>query len=188
MTQLVRVQNFLLSSDGFGAGEGQCLEAPFGRATAPVEGGAAANIPADLVGWAFGTASWAGRQEPGGSRGLDDYFTRDYPRNIGAEIMGRNKFTPHRGPWADHPEWTGWWGDNPPFHTPVFVLTHRPRPSLTLEGGNVFHFIDATPQEALNAAREAAGDLDVRIGGGATQTMRALAVASWSSSRFTCLA
>ena len=165
MTQLVRVQNFLLSSDGFGAGEGQCLEAPFGRATAPVEGGAAANIPADLVGWAFGTASWAGRQEPGGSRGLDDYFTRDYSRNIGAEIMGRNKFTPHRGPWADHPEWTGWWGDEPPFHTPVFVLSHHARPSLTL-GDTTFHFIDASPAEALQQAKSAAGGMDVRIGGG----------------------
>ena len=152
MTQLVRVQNFLLSSDGFGAGEGQCLDSPFGRATAPVEGGAAANIPADLVGWAFGTASWAGRQEPGGSRGLDDYFTRDYSRNIGAEIMGRNKFSPHRGPWEDHPEWNGWWGDTPPYDCDVFVLTHHARKPLVMKGGTTFHFVTDGIASALRLA------------------------------------
>ncbi|MGH9044118.1 MAG: dihydrofolate reductase family protein, partial [Acidimicrobiales bacterium] len=92
MSQLLRVQNFSVSIDGFGAGEGQSLEAPFGHADR--RGGVAARLPADLASWAFATASWGGRTEPGGSRGLDDYFTRDFMRNIGAEIMGRNKFGP----------------------------------------------------------------------------------------------
>ncbi|MFE9739257.1 dihydrofolate reductase family protein [Streptomyces sp. NPDC006477] len=155
MGQLLRVQNFNVSSDGFGAGEGQSLERPFGHAD-----------PGEMFSWAGATASWPMRSEPGGSRGLDDYLTRDYPRNIGAEIMGRNKFGPQRGPWQDH-EWRGWWGEEPPFHTPVFVLTHHPRPSFTL-GDTTFHFVDAEPVEVLAMAREAAGDKDVRLGGGAT--------------------
>ena len=97
MSQLLRVQSFCVSTDGFGAGEGQSLEAPFGHAER--RGGRVASLPADLASWAFATASWPNRTEPGGSRGLDDYFTRDFPRNIGAEIMGRNKFGPQRGPW-----------------------------------------------------------------------------------------
>ena len=96
MSQLLRVQNFSVSMDGFGAGHGQSLEAPFGHAES--RGGRVARVPADLVSWAFATASWPNRTEPRGSRGLDDYFTRDFPRNIGAEIMGRNKFGPQRGP------------------------------------------------------------------------------------------
>jgi len=153
MPQLLRVQNFLLSADGFGAGEGQSLERPFGHAD-----------PAALGSWAFATASWPNRTEPGGTRGLDDLFTRDYARNIGAEIMGRNKFGPQRGPWEDL-DWTGWWGDDPPFHTPVFVLTHHHRPSFTL-GDTTFHFLEATPEEALARAKAAAGGRDVRLGGG----------------------
>lgn len=162
MTQLVRVQNFMVSSDGFGAGEGQGLEAPFGHAQE--RGGKVASLPMDLASWAFGTASWNGRTEPGGSRGLDDYIIRDYDRNIGAEIMGRNKFAPQRGPW-ENLDWTGWWGDSPPFHTPVFVLTHHPRPSFTL-ADTTFHFIEASPAAALIQAQEAADGKDVRIGGG----------------------
>lgn len=162
MTQLVRVQNFCVSSDGFGAGLGQGLTAPFG--TAVDQGERTPRLPLDLVSWVMATANWAGRTEPGGTRGLDDRFTRDYDRRIGAEIMGRNKFSPHRGPWADH-EWNGWWGDTPPFHTPVFVLTHHPRPSLTL-ADTTFHFVDATPHEVLERAKDAAHGLDVRIGGG----------------------
>jgi dihydrofolate reductase len=163
MSQLVRVQNFMLSTDGFGAGVGQRLDAPFGDAEAR-DGRAAPQLPAELASWAFATASWAGRTEPGGTRGLDDYFTRDFARNIGAEIMGRNKFGPQRGPWEDH-DWLGWWGDVPPFHTPVFVLTHHLRPSFTL-ADTTFHFIDAPPTEALRQAMEAADGKDVRIGGG----------------------
>lgn len=153
MTQYARVHNFLLSADGYGAGEGQSLERPFGHAD-----------PAELGGWAFATASWPNRTDAGGTRGIDDYFVRDYHRNIGAEIMGRNKFSPHRGPW-ENDDWKGWWGDDPPFHTPVFVLTHYPRPSFTLSD-TTFHFIDATPEEALRQAKAAAEGKDVRIGGG----------------------
>jgi dihydrofolate reductase len=162
MTQLVRVQNFMLSTDGFGAGEGQSLETPFGHAEP--RGGNAPSLPGDLGWWAFATASWPNRTDGGGTRGLDDYFTRDFARNIGAEIMGRNKFGPQRGPWEDH-DWKGWWGDVPPFHTPVFVLTHHPRPSFTL-ADTTFHFIDATPAGALRQAKESAEGRDVRIGGG----------------------
>jgi dihydrofolate reductase len=158
MSQLLRVQNFVVSSDGYGAGEGQTLERPFGHAN-----------PGELMAWAGATASWVNRGDEGGSRGLDDYFTRDFTNNIGAEIMGRNKFGPQRGPWADL-EWEGWWGDVPPFRTPVFVLTHHLRPSITL-ADTTFHFIDATPADALAQAKEAADGKDVRLGGG-VQTLR----------------
>jgi dihydrofolate reductase len=116
--------------------------------------------------WAIATASMPGFSNPGGSRGVDDHFVRDFSYGIGAEIMGRNKFGPQRGPWTDH-EWLGWWGDTPPFHTPVFVLTHHPRPSFTL-ADTTFHFLDAAPQEALERAAAAANGLDVRLGGGPT--------------------
>lgn len=159
MQQLLKVQNFTVSSDGFGAGEGQSLERPFGHAN-----------PGELVAWAFATASFPGRRGPGGTRGLDDHLARDFSHGIGAEIMGRNKFGPQRGPWTDH-EWRGWWGDEPPFHTPVFVLTHHPRPSFSL-GETTFHFVDGTPAEVLEQARAAAGGGDVRLGGGA-QSIRA---------------
>jgi dihydrofolate reductase len=152
---MLKVQCFGVSRDGYGAGEGQSLERPFGHAD-----------PGELFAWAGATASWPHRGEPGGSRGLDDYFTRDMPRGVGAEIMGRNKFSPYRGPWEDH-EWDGWWSDEPPFHTPVFVLTHHPRPSLT-RSDTTFHFTDATPADALRQATAAAGGLDVRLGGGVT--------------------
>jgi dihydrofolate reductase len=155
VNQLLRVQNFNVSRDGFGAGEHQSIERPFGHAD-----------PGDMFAWAGATASWPMRTDPGGSRGLDDYFTRDYARNIGAEIMGRNKFGPQRGPWHDH-DWRGWWGGEPPFHTPVFVLTHHTRPSFTL-GDTTFHFVDADPAPVLDRARDAAQGKDVRLGGGAT--------------------
>ncbi|NEK86503.1 deaminase [Blastococcus saxobsidens] len=154
MPQLLRVQNFTVSSDGFGAGEGQSLERPFGHAD-----------PGALMSWAGATASWPNRTDPGGSRGLDDYFTRDFAHGIGAEIMGRNKFSPHRGPHA--PDWLGWWGEEPPFHTPVFVLTHHPRPSFTLSD-TTFHFVEGEPATVLEQAKEAAQGKDVRLGGGAT--------------------
>lgn len=159
MQQLLRVQNFTVSADGYGAGEGQSLERPFGHAD-----------PNDLLAWAIDTASWPGRTEPGGSRGLDDYLTRDFSHGIGAEIMGRNKFGPQRGPWSDH-DWLGWWGDEPPFRTPVLVLTHHPRPSFTL-AGTTFHFATGDPADVLARARAAADGRDVRLGGGA-QTIRA---------------
>ncbi|MBQ0867297.1 dihydrofolate reductase family protein [Streptomyces smyrnaeus] len=162
MSQLLRVQNFTVSSDGFGAGEGQSLEKPFGHAD-----------PGTLLAWAFATDHPpVSRSGPAGSRGLDDYFTRDHPRNIGAEIMGRNKFGPQRGPWQDH-EWQGWWGDEPPFHTPVFVMTHHKRPSFTLSD-TTFHFVDDDPATVLARAKEAAQGRDVRLGGGATTIRRFL--------------
>ena len=112
------------------------------------------------------------RADSGGSRGLDDYFTRDFPRNIGAEIMGRNKFGPQRGPWQDH-EWQGWWGEEPPFHTPVFVMTHHPRPSITLSD-TTFHFVEGAPADILAQAREAAQGKDVRLGGGVSSVRQFL--------------
>lgn len=161
MTQLARVHNFFLSADGYGAGVGQSLETPFGTVSPP--DGRELSLPADVGGWAFATASWV-YSDGTGSRGLDDYIVRDFHRNIGAEIMGRNKFGPQRGPWTDL-EWNGWWGEEPPFHTPVFVLTHHVRPSITLSD-TTFHFIDASPADALQQAKEAADGKDVRVGGG----------------------
>jgi len=150
----VRVHNFSVSLDGFGTGEGQSLEAPFGHAHGR------------LMEWFFATRTFhAMHGEPGGGTGVDDAMASNWGPGIGAEIMGRNKFGPQRGPWADE-EWKGWWGDEPVFRTPVFVLTHHPRPSIEMKGGTTFHFIDASPPEALEIAREAAGGLDVRIGGG----------------------
>lgn len=157
--QLLRVQNFMLSTDGFGTGGGQSVERPFGHAD-----------PAELASWAGATAHWPGRTDPGGTRGLDDYFTRDFHTNIGAEIMGRGKFGPQQGPWEDL-QWQGWWGEEPPFRTPVFVLTHHVRPSITLSD-TTFHFIDADPHEALRQAKVAADGKDVRLGGG-VKTVRA---------------
>lgn len=152
----VRVHNFSVSLDGFGTGEGQQLDAPFGHAGHR------------LMEWAFETRTFREmgfHGESAGSRGVDNAFASQWSLGIGAEIMGRNKFGPQRGPWEDQ-EWRGWWGENPVFHTPVIVLTHHPRPTLKMEGGTTFHFLDADPVSALERARELAGDLDVRIGGG----------------------
>ena len=153
MAQLVRVHNFNVSSDGYGSGVGQSLERPFGHAD-----------PAALFSWSGATAHAPTRTEPGGTYGLDDYCTRDFRNNIGAEIMGRNKFGPQRGPW-ENLDWEGWWGEEPPFHTPVFVLTHYERPSIS-RGETTFHFLDASPKDALARAFAAAEGKDVRIGGG----------------------
>lgn len=162
----VRVHNFSVSLDGFGAGEGQSVEAPFGHAGTR------------LHEWFFPTRTFLGfhytQGGSGGTTGVDDAFARGWATGIGVEIMGRNKFGPQRGPWDDE-EWKGWWGDNPPFHTPVYVLTHHPRPSIEMQGGTTFHFIDANPAEALAVARESAGGLDVRIGGGPSTIRQFLA-------------
>lgn len=160
---LVRVHNFGVSLDDFGTGEGQTLEQPFGHAGHRL-----------LEGF-LGTRTFnAIHGGTGGTNGIDEAFAGRWAKGIGAEIMGRNKFGPQRGPWLDD-EWFGWWGDNPVFHTPVVVLTHHPRPSLLMEGGTTFHFIDASPAEALALAKEAAGDLDVRIGGGPSTVRQFLA-------------
>jgi dihydrofolate reductase len=159
----VRVHNFAVSLDGFGTGAEQRLDAPFGHAGQR------------LMSWFFGTRTFRGMQgAEGGSAGIDEAFASAWGPGIGAEIMGRNKFGPERGPWSDD-EWKGWWGDNPPFHTPVFVLTHYPRPPIEMDGGTTFHFVDAKPAEALALAREAAGGLDVRIGGGVATVRQFLA-------------
>jgi dihydrofolate reductase len=150
----VRVHNFAVSLDGYGTGEGQSLEMPFGHAQEK------------LMKRFFGTRFFHQMHgEPGGSAGVDEAFASSWGPGIGAEIMGRNKFGPQRGPWTDE-EWKGWWGDDPPFHTPVFVLTHYPRPSIEMQGGTTFHFLDASPAEALAEARKSAPGLDIRIGGG----------------------
>ncbi|MCU1495925.1 MAG: dihydrofolate reductase, partial [Acidimicrobiaceae bacterium] len=161
--QRVRVHNFSVSLDGFGTGDGQTRDAPFGHAGTK------------LHEWFFPTRTFREMcGESGGTTGVDDAFASNWSPGIGAEIMGRNKFGPQRGPWLDE-EWKGWWGDNPPFHTPVFVLTHHSRPSIEMKGGTTFHFIDASPAEALQVAREASGGLDVRIGGGVSTICEFLA-------------
>jgi dihydrofolate reductase len=159
----VRVHNFSVSLDGFGTGDGQSLDAPFGHAGNR------------LHEWFFTTRSFRAMQgEPAGSMGVDEAFASQWGPGIGAEIMGRNKFGPQRGPWPDE-HWRGWWGESPPFHTPVFVLTHHARPPVELDGGTTFHFLDAGPAEALAEAREAAHGLDVRIGGGPSTVREFLA-------------
>lgn len=159
---LTRVQHFAISLDGFATGEGQSREAPFGSAGER------------LHEWMFATRyGKAMLGEPGGTRGVDDALLQLFHQGVGAEVMGAGKYG-YPG-WHDDPEWQGWWGPNPPFHTPVFVLTHHTRPPLELAGGTTFHFLDTTPQEALEAAREAAGGLDVRIGGGPTTVREFLA-------------
>jgi dihydrofolate reductase len=151
----VRVSAFSVSLDGFAAGPGQDLQHPFG-------------VGADAVpAWLRQTKMFHDMiGQPGGTTGIDDDVARSSMENIGAWIMGRNMFGPVRGSWPDY-EWKGWWGANPPYHVPVFVLTHHPRPPLEMEGGTVFHFVTAGIEAALDQARAAAQGKDVRIGGGA---------------------
>jgi dihydrofolate reductase len=151
----LRVHAFSVSIDGYGAGPGQDLEHPLGV------GGMAVHD------WVFGTKTFQEMHGPGGGgqTGPDDDFAARGFANLGAWIMGRNMFGPIRGAWPDQ-EWKGWWGPNPPYHTPVFVLTHHPRPSLEMEGGTTFHFVTDGIQAALKRAREAAGTKDIRLGGG----------------------
>jgi dihydrofolate reductase len=152
----LRVHNFALSLDGYAAGPDQSLDHPLGI------GGRA------LHDWAFATRSFRRMHGmEGGEGGLDDRYAAEGDQGIGATIMGRNMFGPIRGDWGDG-EWRGWWGENPPFHHPVFVLTHHPRGSIELEGGTTFHFVDDGIEAALGRAREAAGRADVRLGGGVT--------------------
>jgi len=152
----LRVNAFTISADGFGAGPDQGREHPLGR------GGE------DLHGWFIPTRTFqqAVQRKDGGTTGPDDEFAKRSFENLGAWIMGRNMFGPVRGPWPDY-EWKGWWGTNPPYHVPVFVLTHHPRPPLEMEGGTVFHFVTDGIESALDRARAAADGKDVRIGGGA---------------------
>jgi dihydrofolate reductase len=151
----LRVQCFSLSLDGFGAGPAQSLENPMGV------GGM------ELHEWVFPTATLQ-KQLFGndtGTTGTDNDFAARGMQNLGAWSLGRNMFGPVRGPWPDD-GWKGWWGDNPPYHTAVFVLTHHPRAPLAMAGGTTFHFVTEGIEAALERARDAAGDRDVRLGGG----------------------
>jgi len=165
MTKL-RVHSFAISIDGFGAGPNQDLDNPLGV------GGTA------LHKWVFATRTF--RQmfgKDGGTAGIDDDYAARGFHNIGAWILGRNMFGPIRGPWTDD-AWKGWWGDNPPYHTPVFVLTKHPRASITMNGGTVFHFVTEGIQAALQKAHEAAKGQDIRLGGGVA-TMQQYLRAGW---------
>lgn len=150
----LRVHSFSVSLDGYGAGPNQDLDNPLGV------GGM------KLHEWVFGTRTF--RQmlgKDGGVTGVEDDFVARGFENIGAWIIGRNMFGPLRGRWRDD-SWKGWWGDNPPYHTPVFVLTHHARASIEMSGGTTFHFVTAGIHAALKRAVEAADGKDVRVGGG----------------------
>ena len=150
----LRVHTFSISIDGYGAGPNQDLEHPLGV------GGP------ELFDWFFHTRTWQrmhGNQD--GETGADDHVAAQGFDAIGAWILGRNMFGPVRGPWPDD-EWKGWWGDEPPYHTPVFVLTHHPRAPLTMKGGTVFRFVTDGIHAALQQAKDAADGRDVRLGGG----------------------
>jgi dihydrofolate reductase len=159
-----RVHSFAISIDGYGAGPDQSLDNPLGV------GGMA------LHEWAFATRTFRRMfWQEGGATGIDDGFAARGFRDIGAWILGRNMFGPIRGPWLDE-SWRGWWGDDPPYHVPVFVLTHHPRPSIVMQGGTVFHFVTDGIRVALDRAAEAAGGKDIRLGGGVATIREYLAV------------
>ncbi len=150
----LRVDSFAVSIDGYGAGLNQDLENPIGV------GGLA------LMEWLFHTRTWHRMQgKEGGETGVDDAIAADGLAGIGAWILGRNMFGPIRGPWPDT-SWKGWWGDEPPYHTPVFVLTHHARLPLKMAGGTEFRFVTEGIEAALQRARDAAGERDIRLGGG----------------------
>ena len=155
----LRVENFMISVDGFGAAQGQSQENPFG-------------IGGMVLTQAFAKTktfqAMFGKTE--GSIGVDNQFAARGFVNIGANIMGRNMFGPQRGPWADE-SWKGWWGPNPPYHSHVYVMTHHPHSTLPMDGGTVFEFVSGEPQDVLARARVAANGEDIRLGGG-VQTVR----------------
>src|SRR3954463_4894885 len=159
----VRVAGFSLSLDGFGAGPGQSLEHPLGERGK------------ELHEWAFATRTFHSMfGQHGGSNGLDD-FARRAMDGFGAFILGRNMFGPIRGPWTDE-EWKGWWGPNPPYHAPTFVLTHHPRKPIEMEGGTTFYFIADGIEAALGHAKSVAAGRDVKIGGGVSTVRQYLVV------------
>src|ERR1700733_13436106 len=151
----VRVAGFGVSLDGFSAGIEQSLNDPLG-----VRGG-------EIFKWFFHTRAFSLMQgkDQGTAGDVDDQFAQRVMDNFGAFILGRNMFGPVRGPWPDA-AWKGWWGENPPYHAPTFVLTHYEREPLVMEGGTTFHFVTGGIEEALQLAKQAAGDKDVKIGGG----------------------
>ncbi len=151
---IVRVSAFSVSLDGFGAGPNQDLNNPLG-----VRGG-------EMFGWVFHTRFFHQMTgQEGGSEDTDNEIAKNAMANVGAWILGRNMFGPIRGEWPDD-SWKGWWGANPPYHCPVYVLTHFPRPSIEQEGGTTFNFVTDGIESALMQARQAAGEKDIRIGGG----------------------
>jgi dihydrofolate reductase len=155
MPTRLRVQSFAISLDGYGAGPEQSLDNPLGVGGTRVHE------------WAFATRRFQtmfGNPDQG-ETGVDDSFAVRGFENLGAWILGRNMFAPSRGPWPDD-GWKGWWGDNPPYHVPVFVLTHHAREPLEMEGGTTFHFVTDGIDAALERARDAAGGKDIRLGGG----------------------
>jgi len=156
----LRVNCFTISLDGYGAGSNQNQQNPLG------------NNGAELHQWFYPTRTFKGLfgNASEGTTGIDDDFARQGTENLGAWILGRNMFGPIRGEWPDD-AWRGWWGANPPYHVPVFVLTHHARQPLVMEGGTTFHFVTGGIEQALERAKEAAGPRDVRVGGGA-QTIR----------------
>jgi dihydrofolate reductase len=157
-----RVNAFGISADGFGAGAEQSLDNPMGV------GGLA------MHGWAFETKTFrAMHGGEGGSTGVDEEFAARSFENVGAWILGRNMFGPVRGSWGDE-SWKGWWGDTPPYHVPVFVLTHYERPPLEMKGGTTFYFVTEGIEEAAKRAAAAAGGRDVRIGGGVSTVQQYL--------------
>jgi dihydrofolate reductase len=156
----VRVAGFSVSLDGFAAGPNQDLEHPLG-----VRGH-------ELFQWFFPTRTF--RAMIGKEGGTEDRFAQSGMEGFGAFILGRNMFSASRGEWLDH-EWKGWWGDNPPYHAPTFILTHYARPPIVMEGGTTFHFVTDGIEAALAQARAAAGDLDVKIGGGAATVRQYIA-------------
>lgn len=150
----VRVAGFSVSIDGFGAGAEQGLEQPLGK------------NGKELFEWYFPTQAFrAMHGGDGGTTGKDNVFAQRAMAGFGAFILGRNMFGPVRGEWSND-EWKGWWGANPPYHAPTFILTHHPRASIEMEGGTVFHFVTDGIESALERARQAAGDKDIKIGGG----------------------
>lgn len=152
----IRIAGFGVSLDGFSAGTDQALDNPLGTRGA------------ELFDWYFHTQTFAamhGKGEGGGDTGIDNDYAQRGMAGFGAFILGRNMFGPIRGEWPDE-EWQGWWGPNPPYHTPTFVLTHHARKSIEMEGGTTFHFVTDGIEAALEAARWAAGSKDIKIGGG----------------------
>jgi dihydrofolate reductase len=161
----IRVQSFAISIDGFGAGPNQDIDHPLG-----VNG-------LELMEWFFPTLTFRKMHgQDGGDAGIDNGIAEQGFADVGAWILGRNMFGPVRGPWPDE-SWKGWWGDEPPYHTPVFVLTHYARPPLKMAGGTEFHFVTGGIHAALKQAIVAAGDRDVRIGGGVSTVRQYLQAA-----------
>jgi dihydrofolate reductase len=159
----VRVANFAISIDGYSSAPGQTREEPFGPGGIKV------------MDWFFPTDIFQKMQgKTGGETGVDNEFSVRSMTGMGAWILGRNMFGPIRGPWPDD-QWKGWWGDEPPYRVPVFVLTHHARAPLAMKGGTVFHFVTGGIRAALDQARAAAGGRDIRIGGGAATVRQYLA-------------